>query len=303
MLIWLRWIKQKIMMDGVDIHDPSTLAGQLYELAMSLKYYPLICIISAVWSIIVEIVRFSSSTPLESWMVTALVVGQQSVGLFCCVLYVYNLRRSGQLLCCICGPQAEVLDAKLDWSMSASAAGEEYIRLLGCLSVSRRLFIRRPALPVRSQIQSVDSQASSKNPIIAGSISDLNSFFATDEAEQTAEGKPSIAISHGKASSMYYNSTNITSSSSGYPNVAIDMALNSPESSMSMSESDDIEGFDDSFKVAILGTPAANTPYTPGGRKEGDHIVRVTAPQLVPPNMAGLSAAVCETPQQKSKHR
>jgi hypothetical protein len=277
-LVWLRIIKSKFLLDGIDIFDAGSLAGQLYELAMSLKYYPLLAILSTVWSIVVGVCQTFSANSLPVCMIVGSILVQQLFGFFCAVFYFYNLVRSRQLICGAC-------------SKSLSRDYESDYVLFGFLAVARPLFYGKLLPPTsRSQRFSADSLASAKNPVVANSISDLNSLFAPDldAPEQLYDARNSNVISV---------TGNIRTMDKLFSNASIDMALNSPDSSMSQSD-DAMDIFDDSFKVAILGTPMVSTPYTPGGGE--DHAsMQPTTPRI----LQSLVSAQFETPRQQSARK
>ena len=109
---YLGQVKLIFVDSGLNLGDGRTLPGQLYELAMSLKNYPIATMLISLWAIIVEIVRLSNrnedSTTHQYWIYLLLAILQSSQGVFHVIIYFYRSYRRGTIwssdegLCGLC---------------------------------------------------------------------------------------------------------------------------------------------------------------------------------------------------------
>jgi hypothetical protein len=107
-------VKSFFQDNSINLGDNETLTGQLYELVMSLKNYPIVTSLISIWALIVEI-EFAAGgfnhTSRRFWMQMSLAILQSSQGTFHVMIYFYRSYRRGKLwskdeglcgLCCGC---------------------------------------------------------------------------------------------------------------------------------------------------------------------------------------------------------
>jgi hypothetical protein len=99
-LITLGKVKSFFLESSINFRDNETLTGQLYELVMSLKNYPIVTSLISIWAMIVEI-EFAAGgfkrTSRRFWMQMSLAILQSSQGTFHVMIYFYRSYRRGKL--------------------------------------------------------------------------------------------------------------------------------------------------------------------------------------------------------------
>lgn len=112
-------VKSFFVDNGMNLADRQSLTGQLYELAMSLKNYPIVTSLICIWALVVEIVYLASGTAQTDrhfGLQLSLAIVQSSQGVFHVIIYFYRSYRRGTLwskdeglcgLCCGCEINAD----------------------------------------------------------------------------------------------------------------------------------------------------------------------------------------------------
>ena len=200
---YLGQVKSIFVDSGLSLGDGRTLSGQLYELAMSLKNYPIATSLISIWAVVAEIVRLivpNKDSSIEFGMFLLLAILQSSQGVFHVLIYFYRSYRRGTIwsrdegLCGLC--------CGLDPNGGESKFDPNSPLMLAIVQQDQR----------SNGFSSSDISASRPSMLdVERAIDTLCPVFDTNENSKFGSDN-----SHGEASNTHYGPSTIASSQSSH---------------------------------------------------------------------------------------